>query len=105
MNKSGIIKLKHLARASSVIISCIACNSHAAIIINEIDYDQSGVDNAEFIELFNSGNSTISLDGYRVDLINGTKKRIIPSFTEALVYQASTLMPTIIWSSVAMLLG
>lgn len=71
MNHHG---LSSLAYASSIIICGMTFNSHAAIIINEIDYDQSGVDKAEFIELFNSGNSTISLDGYRVDLINGTKK-------------------------------
>ena len=29
----------------------IAFNSNAAIIINEIDYDQPGTDTAEFIEL------------------------------------------------------
>jgi len=75
MNHHG---LSSLAYASSIIICGMTFNSHAAIIINEIDYDQSGIDKAEFIELFNSGNSTISLDGYRVDLINGTKKANSP---------------------------
>ncbi len=52
--------------------SGIALSSHAAVVINEIDYDQPGTDNAEFIELFNPGSSAISLDNYSIDLINGS---------------------------------
>jgi hypothetical protein len=54
------------------ITSSMVFNSHAAIVINEIDYDQAGTDNAEFIELFNSGSSSVPLDNYFIDLINGT---------------------------------
>lgn len=46
-------------------------STHATVIINEIDYDQPGVDAAEFIELYNTSSSNISLDGYSLDLING----------------------------------
>jgi len=67
MKQSGLIKLGFLA-----ITSGIAFASNAAVIINEIDYDQPGTDTAEFIELFNSGTSDISLDNYSVDLINGS---------------------------------
>ena len=52
--------------------SCMTLSSHAAVVINEIDYDQPGTDTAEFIELFNSGSSIISLDNYSIDLINGS---------------------------------
>lgn len=52
--------------------NCVALNIHAAVVINEIDYDQPGTDSAEFIELFNSGSSIISLDNYFIDLINGS---------------------------------
>jgi hypothetical protein len=45
---------------------------HAAVVINEIDYDQPGTDLGEFIELFNSGTGDITLDGYTLDLINGS---------------------------------
>jgi len=76
MNHHGI---KTLACASSVIISSIAFNSHAAIIINEIDYDQPGTDTAEFIELFNSGGSSISLDNYSIDLINQNSSSVYRS--------------------------
>ena len=52
--------------------SCMTLSSHAAVVINEIDYDQPGTDTAEFIELFNSSSSIISLDNYSIDLINGS---------------------------------
>jgi predicted extracellular nuclease len=71
MNTSGLTKRNFLACASSAIIGSMAFSSHAAIIINEIDYDQPGTDTAEFIELFNSGSSAISLNNYSIDLING----------------------------------
>ncbi len=71
MNKSGLNKLNFLSCASSIIISSIAFSSHAAIVINEIDYDQPGTDTAEFIELFNTGNTSIPLNNYTIELING----------------------------------
>jgi predicted extracellular nuclease len=67
MKQSGLKKLGFLA-----VTSGIAFTSNAAVIINEIDYDQPGTDTAEFIELFNSGTSDISLQDYSVDLINGS---------------------------------
>ena len=66
MKKSGFIKLNLLALTSSM-----ALTSNAAIIINEIDYDQPGTDTAEFIELFNPGSTAISLNDYSIELING----------------------------------
>jgi len=76
MDLSG---LNALACVSSVIFSSIAFNSHAAIIINEIDYDQPGSDTAEFIELFNTGVSTVSLSNYSIDLINQNASSIYRS--------------------------
>lgn len=53
---------------------------HAAVIINEIDYDQPGGDTAEFIELYNSSINSIPLDGYTLDLVNGTNGSAYNSF-------------------------
>jgi len=53
---------------------------HAAVIINEIDYDQPGSDTAEFIELFNPDINPVALDGYTLDLINGTNGSAYNSF-------------------------
>lgn len=59
--------------------TCLALNTHAAIVINEIDYDQPGTDAAEFIELFNTGNASISLENYSIDLINGFNSSVYRS--------------------------
>jgi len=45
--------------------------AHAAIVINELDYDQPGADTGEFIELYNNGSSPVSLNGYSIRLVNG----------------------------------
>lgn len=65
-NKPGTMSLIIAALTFTASLS-----TQASIIINEIDYDQAGTDNAEFIELFNTSASSISLDGYFIDLING----------------------------------
>lgn len=54
--------------------------AHAALIINEVDYDQPGSDAGEFIELFNSGSGDLLLDGFTLDLINGTTGSAYNSF-------------------------
>lgn len=41
------------------------------LVINEVEYDQVGTDNAEFIELFNPSATPLSLAGVQVLLING----------------------------------
>ncbi len=43
-----------------------------SLVINEVDYDQPGTDDAEFIELYNNGAVTVNLDNYSLDLINGS---------------------------------
>jgi hypothetical protein len=40
-------------------------------LINEVDYDQIGTDNAEFIELYNPGISPVDLTNVSVMLVNG----------------------------------
>ncbi|MCA9979053.1 MAG: ExeM/NucH family extracellular endonuclease, partial [Anaerolineales bacterium] len=41
------------------------------VVINEVDYDQPGTDNAEFIELKNVSNTAVDLSEYTVQLVNG----------------------------------
>ncbi len=45
------------------------------MLINEVDADTAGVDKAEFIELFDGGEGTISLDGLCLVLFNGADDR------------------------------
>lgn len=47
----------------------LAFSLSAQIYINEIDYDQPGTDDVEFIELV--GPDSASLDGYVIELVNG----------------------------------
>ena len=42
-----------------------------AIVINEVDYQQDGVTDNEFVEIYNSGNISIDLSTYTLDLIDG----------------------------------
>ncbi len=62
------------------VLSLFPAISYAAVVINEFDYDQPGTDDAEFIELYNSGGSSVSLDGYVIDLINGATGNAYRSF-------------------------
>lgn len=67
---------KKISLGLLTLTSCFALSSHAAIVINEIDYDQPGSDDAEFIELFNTGDSNISLDNYTINLITGSNSSV-----------------------------
>jgi hypothetical protein len=42
-----------------------------AIVINEVDYDNSGTDTQEFVELYNASAAPVSLSGLALILING----------------------------------
>ena len=46
-------------------------NDVPALVINEVDYDNAGADNAEWIELKNTGAATIELENWTVELVNG----------------------------------
>lgn len=50
------------------------------VVINEIDYDQPGTDNAEYVELYNAGPSNIDLLNYTLELINGSNDTNYGSF-------------------------
>lgn len=41
------------------------------LVINEIDYDQVGTDNAEFVEIYNPTSGAYPLTGLAVQLVNG----------------------------------
>lgn len=44
----------------------VTANASAALLINEFQYDDSGTDDREFIELYNSGASAVDISGYTV---------------------------------------
>jgi len=43
----------------------------AQVVVNEVDYDQPGVDTAEFVELANVGGAGVDLDTFTLELVNG----------------------------------
>lgn len=65
-----------------VAVSSLSSMAQSGLVINEVDYDQPGVDSAEFIELYNAGTTAISLNNYSVVLFNGnaTSNVIYDSF-------------------------
>jgi hypothetical protein len=79
INLTDRFNLAKLLYAGTFLIST-ATSAHAAVLINEIDYDQPGSDTAEFIELFNSAANTVSLDGYTLELINGSSGSAYSTF-------------------------
>ena len=42
------------------------------LVIDEVDYDNVGVDTAEFVEVYNAGGAAVSLAGYELSFVSGT---------------------------------
>jgi len=41
------------------------------LVINEVEYDEVGTDNGEFVEIYNGTTAAVSLSGYSLVLVNG----------------------------------
>ncbi len=46
------------------------------LVINEVDYDNVGTDNAEFVEIYNGSAAAIDLTGYTLFLVNGANNAV-----------------------------
>jgi hypothetical protein len=66
----GIV-MRKLMLAAGLSLGLAAGAGQAAVVINEIDYDQPGVDTAEFVELFNTSLTGVDLTGWSLRLVNG----------------------------------
>jgi hypothetical protein len=42
------------------------------LVLNEIDYDQPGTDNKEFVEVYNGTGAPVDLTGHVIEFVNGT---------------------------------
>lgn len=73
------------AAAAALALGAWATSSaRAAVMINEVDYDQPSFDTAEFIEL--AGNAGTNLSGWSLELVNGATDTVystiaLPNFT------------------------
>ncbi|HSR53530.1 MAG TPA: lamin tail domain-containing protein [Acidobacteriota bacterium] len=65
------VRLLSLAFLFLVLTALFGASAMGQVVINEIDYDQSGTDAAEYFELYNAGASSVSLADFEVQLING----------------------------------
>ena len=74
-----------LARFALCVV--FASPADAAVVINEIDYDQPSTDTAEFIELKNTDTSAVDLSQFTLELVNGNG---------TIVYQTITLPAVIL---------
>jgi len=70
-----------LPSIASALTLALASVSHADILINEVDADQTSTDIAEFIELFDGGLGNQSLDGYSLVFYNGSNDLSYQAFS------------------------
>ena len=69
---AGLTTSASLAVAAGLFPDLPLMPSTAALLVNEIDYDQEGSnDAAEFIEILNPGTTAVDLSSYRFDLVDG----------------------------------
>jgi hypothetical protein len=61
-------------------IAAVVAAPPPRLVINEIDYDQVGVDNASFLEIYNAGAGPASLAGIEVRLVNGANSQQYASY-------------------------
>ncbi len=60
------------------------------LVISEVDYDQEGGDDLEFLEIYNHGTADVSCSGLRVWLVNGAP---VPPLTYADAALSCTVIP------------
>jgi hypothetical protein len=60
-----------IKQLAPILMPLMVGTASAQVVINEVDYDQPGTDNAEFIELLNVGTSAFPLQYLQVVLVNG----------------------------------
>lgn len=76
---------------TSTSTSTVAVNAGPThLIINEVDYDNVGTDNAEFVEILNPTSSPIALDGIKLVLVNGNGSTVYNTID---LSAATTLAP------------
>lgn len=60
-----------IKQLAPILMPLMVGTASAQVVINEVDYDQPGTDNAEYIEILNTGSSAFPLQYLQVVLVNG----------------------------------
>ncbi len=53
------------------IATLFRCTATAQLVVNGIDYNQPSTDSSEFIEIKNTGSTTVNLAGHELQFYNG----------------------------------
>ena len=72
MKKTFTFCITKIAMVFAVAILMTNMVNAQALVINEIDYDQPGVDSAEYVELYNAGPNPVNLADFKLVLFNGS---------------------------------
>lgn len=75
--------MRHLILILTIGVFSGVMTSSGQVVINEIDYDQPGGDDAEYVELYNAGPLTINLLNYTLELVNGATDALYGTFVLA----------------------
>jgi predicted extracellular nuclease len=78
MRRARLVVLLTLAIGVSALAASGSQALSTTVVINEVDYDQSSIDTAEFLELKNVSASSIELDSYSVEFVNGNAGGAVP---------------------------
>jgi len=80
MKKTFTFCITKIAMVFAVAILMTNMVKAQGLVINEIDYDQPGLDTigGEFVELYNSGTNPINLSDYKLVLFNGSSTGSAP---------------------------
>ena len=68
----NFISVKHRVGLLGVFMLVFAGPLAAQLVINEVDYDQTSTDTAEFVEIKNVSGAAVDLTGYNLVLVNGS---------------------------------
>jgi len=62
--------------ATPTVSATVVVSPNGALVVNEIDYDTPGADDAEFVELRNNDSGSVNLDEYELVLFNGATSTV-----------------------------
>lgn len=72
MKKTFTFCITKIAMVFAVAILMTNMVNAQGLVINEIDYDQPGLDSAEYVELYNAGPNPVNLADFKLVLFNGS---------------------------------